>query len=353
MTTLCEQAKTKVLDLISRGEFPVGEFLPRVDELAPRLQHTEATMRKALVELAEEHVVRRIRHKGTQVVRLPRQGRVALLLGHDPHLNSLVAEPIYTALYAAGYDIEMVPYTSQPAALAEHCARLRAGSNKADYLVALESPLQGDSTNTRYWEALEQFPHRVYFAMSTRPLDAGAHWISPDHTHAARQVVDHLLSLGHRRIAAPIPGRGKWEDELGRTIQHLVEVAGGTFVPTPFLGLHVDQIEPLLIEQGVTAYWAILDHNAMIVMNQLLRHGVRVPEDFSVVGRNDTPWSAQCAAPLTTVSLNPPAIARAVTEAVQSLTANGKTTRGDTTLVKPELIVRQSTGPAPVPAATR
>ncbi|MFW6038930.1 MAG: substrate-binding domain-containing protein [bacterium] len=352
MTALYEQAKAKVLDSIARGEYPVGEFLPPVEELAPQLQHTEATVRKALVELAEERVVRRIRRKGTQVVRLPRLGRVALLLGHDAHLNGLVAEPIYTALYAAGYDVEMVPHASPHAALAEHCTRLRTGSSKADYLVALEPPLQRDSSNVRYWEALEQFPNRVYFALSPRPLDAGAHWISPDHTHAARQVVDHLLKLGHRRIAAPIPGKGGWEDEVGRTTQHLVEVAGGTFLPTPFLGLHVDQVKPLLIDRGVTAYWAILDHNAMIVMNQLLRHGARVPEACSVVGRNDTPWSAQCAAPLTTVSLNPPAIVQAVTDAIQSLTTNGKATRGGTTLVKPKLIMRESTGLAPLQAVS-
>ncbi|MFW6038932.1 MAG: substrate-binding domain-containing protein [bacterium] len=340
-----EQAKARLVDAIVRGDFAVGAFLPPVEELAPQLQHTQATVRQALVELADDHIVRRIQGKGTQVVRLPRLGRVALLLADDAHLNGLIAEPIYSALHGLGYDVEVVPFSRDPQTLAEHCTRLRAGSNKADFLIALEPPLQRDGSSARYWEVVEQFPHRVYYALSPRSQDPGGHWVSPDHTHAARQVVDHLLSLGHRRIAAPLPHSGYWEDEVGRTTQHLVEVAGGTFVPTPFLDRHPEQIEPTLIKNEVTAYWASLDHDAMFVMHRLLRHGIHVPEDFSVIGRNDTPWTGQCLSPLTTVSLNPPGVVQAVTDAIQSLANNGQHTRGSTTLVKPELVVRGSTGP--------
>ncbi|MFW6039211.1 MAG: substrate-binding domain-containing protein [bacterium] len=346
MTALYEQAKAKLAEAIAQGDYPVGSFLPPVEELAPQLQHSQATLRKALVELAEDHVLHRIQGKGTQVARLPRLGRVALMLADDAHINGLVAEPIYSALHHIGYDVEMVPHTANPQTLTERCTRLRAGSNKADHVVALEPPSERDAS-AEYWAAIERFPHRVYFALSPHSQDTGGHWVSLDHTEAARQVVDHLLALGHRRIAAPIPGHGSWADEVGNTTRHLVEVAGAEFVSTPFLGDCTDQIKPMLIDNGVTAYWSMLDYWAMLVMNHLLRLGVRVPEEMSIVGRNDTPWSGQCTSQLTTVSLNPPGIAQAVTRAIRSLTSNGKATRGGTTLVEPRLLVRESTAQAP------
>jgi DNA-binding LacI/PurR family transcriptional regulator len=71
---------------------------------------------------------------------------------------------------------------------------------------------------------------------------------------------------------------------------------------------------------------------------------LRVPEDISVIGCNDTPWAANAALPLTTLSLHPPAIAQAIAAAVEAVLAGkgeGKAVRRQ--FIRPVLVARAST----------
>jgi DNA-binding LacI/PurR family transcriptional regulator len=157
-------------------------------------------------------------------------------------------------------------------------------------------------------------------------------------------VARHLLDLGHRRIAVA------WNFglEVGPAapatalIKDLIEFAGGRCFA------HDLADEPSLIrmvrEEGVTAYWALNDYAALRCETVLLRDGLRVPRDVSVVGRNDTPWARSAPTPLTSLSIEPEATARAMVSLLLRM-ARGEPVP-DHTPVKPRIIVRDSTTPA-------
>jgi len=75
---------------------------------------------------------------------------------------------------------------------------------------------------------------------------------------------------------------------------------------------------------------------------------LNVPQDISIIGRYDTPWSIECQPQLTTLSINSHASAQSLLHALELMNSDSDAGGGRRILVSPELIVRASTGPASV-----
>jgi len=123
----------------------------------------------------------------------------------------------------------------------------------------------------------------------------------------------------------------------------LLQVAGMEFIP--FYMASID-LAALCRQDGVTAYWDVHDYNAVLTVNMCHRSGLRVPDDLSVVGRHDTPWARECHPPLTTVSINPRAVAAEITAALGEPHEAEEALRRRVRLVPPRLVVRGSSGRA-------
>jgi LacI family transcriptional regulator, repressor for deo operon, udp, cdd, tsx, nupC, and nupG len=77
----------------------------------------------------------------------------------------------------------------------------------------------------------------------------------------------------------------------------------------------------------------------------LAARGIRVPEDMSVTGFEDTQIAAYLAPPLTSVSIDVVAWGARAAESLLAVVDGDDP--GELELPEPELIVRGSTGPAP------
>ena len=182
-----------------------------------------------------------------------------------------------------------------------------------------------------------------------------APFISDDDAAAMQLAVTHLVSMGHRRIGLAVgPGRfvpvvrkraafidamvnatGVGHDEAGSLVTHtLFTVEGGQAAAHHLLGL------------GVTAVVCGSDLMALGVIRTVRQRGMRVPEDISVVGYDDSRLIAFTDPPLTTVRQ---AVTAMGTAAVQALFdgISGTPAPRDEFVFRPELIVRGSTGPVP------
>ena len=130
-----------------------------------------------------------------------------------------------------------------------------------------------------------------------------------DNEHGAFLAVQHLIQLGHRRIAF-VTGPDDHADAVDRLkgyVRALTEahieidpnlIAAGNFHEVSGLTA-VSQ----LLEKGqpFSAIFAANDLSAYGVRLGLYRKGIRVPEDISLVGFDDLPGSAYTAPPLTTI----------------------------------------------------
>lgn len=177
-----------------------------------------------------------------------------------------------------------------------------------------------------------------------------------DDERGSRLAVEHLLSLGHRRVGylgidADTDTARRRLDGFGTAMAaagiHIEPgwVAAGP--PTEAGGRRA--VRDVLAATGrssPTGYFVASLMSAIGALAELADHGIRVPQDASLVAFNDHPFAAHTAPPLTTVRM--PNV-RMGEEAVGMLLAAmaGEPVRDLVIDDPPELVVRASTAGPP------
>jgi LacI family transcriptional regulator len=170
-----------------------------------------------------------------------------------------------------------------------------------------------------------------------------------DDRESVRLVLEHLASLGHRRVAH-IAGPSSSSTGRARR-QAFEELASGFGIEgaivearafTREAGLEA-ALELLGRARDWTAIFAGNDLIAMGALDALRKHGLAVPGDVSVVGHNDMPLVDLIAPPLTTVRI---AVDQMSRQAAQLLLEHLKSPHDDPSMrvLMPRLVVRSSTG---------
>lgn len=93
-------------------------------------------------------------------------------------------------------------------------------------------------------------------------------------------------------------------------------------------------------KKDITAVFAASDQYAIELMRFLLRKGVKVPEEISIVGFDDIPLAAQIYPGLTTISQNIPLRGKMAVEMLQDQIEDNET--GGSVLLPAQLIARES-----------
>jgi DNA-binding LacI/PurR family transcriptional regulator len=126
-------------------------------------------------------------------------------------------------------------------------------------------------------------------------------YVCIDDETAARQAMDHLIFLGHRRIAmiaAVDPDEPGWPTRPGRSQAYLsalrdagIAVDDDLIVTVDWGGAEgADAMARLLgLREPPTAVFAHSDEVALGAIRTIHRSGLRVPEDISVIGIDDHP----------------------------------------------------------------
>ena len=133
--------------------------------------------------------------------------------------------------------------------------------------------------------------------------------VSVDDAAAAECAVAHLIALGHARIAFVAgPLHSMTVEDRHRGYQSALNRAGipvddALVVETPLTLTGGSRAADELVERGesFTAVFATTDEVAFGVISGLRGHGLRVPEDVSVVGMDDVPMASHADPPLTTI----------------------------------------------------
>jgi LacI family transcriptional regulator len=129
------------------------------------------------------------------------------------------------------------------------------------------------------------------------------------HRSGAEQAMRHLLTLGHRRIAA-ITGPPGWLATDDRRAAYHASLAAAGIQPDPMLEIAADfQVGPaarataalLDLTDPPSAIFAFNDSIAIGVLHAARDRGLRVPDDLSVVGFDDIEPAILVAPALTTV----------------------------------------------------
>ncbi|KJQ55175.1 LacI family DNA-binding transcriptional regulator [Microbacterium sp. SA39] len=171
-----------------------------------------------------------------------------------------------------------------------------------------------------------------------------------DDRGGGRLAGEHLLSLGRRRILfLGSPTVSQSNDRLAGLQDALAgSPATLTVIDVPHLateeGLRVAaQILAQPVAERPDAVFAANDMVALGVLTQLMRHGIRVPDEIALVGFDDVAQAHQSVVPLTSVRQPGYEIGRAAGAALLQQLADPTAPPPATTPFRAELIVREST----------
>ncbi|HEX4032076.1 MAG TPA: LacI family DNA-binding transcriptional regulator [Terracidiphilus sp.] len=167
-----------------------------------------------------------------------------------------------------------------------------------------------------------------------------------------RAAADHLIALGHRRIAY-IGDQFGYQSDIERRdgYQSALDAAG--IAPMPELVVRgdgkaeaaMDAMDKLLdLAHPPTAVCCYNDMTALGAMRRMRVRGLRVPEDISVVGFDDLFFASYTQPPLTTIRQPMRRMGQLAMENLFKLMSGAESVIQ--IKVEAELIVRESTAPA-------
>lgn len=186
-----------------------------------------------------------------------------------------------------------------------------------------------------------------------------------DDVESGRLATEHLTRLGHRRIglaagdlryvAAQARASG-WRRALSEPELHPTAVVAPDPVCAPSAASPLGEggytiragrrVGGTLLDQGVTAIVAASDLIALGLLQAARMRGLRIPEDLSVVGYDDSLLMPHVNPPLTTVRQPVGDMCRAIADlCVQS--GRGQPLPLTEMVFQAELIARETTAPAP------
>lgn len=257
----------------------------------------------------------------------------------QPFHGDLV-EHIYAAAARRGYDAVISAVAPSRGESTAVKALLRERCEAAILL--------GSRLSTEELERLARRLPTLLVARRSGLSDVGA--VRSDDSLGIKLAVDHLVALGHQRIAhidgAGAPGSsdrrlGFLQAMADHGLQDSADVlAGGLTEEAGAEGMRY------LLDRRVppTAVIAFNDRTATGVLDVLARQGRDVPGEFSVVGYDDSRLAKIPHVQMTTVSQDAARMADAAVTAALELIAEGAP---QDTVLTPRLVERATTGPAP------
>jgi DNA-binding LacI/PurR family transcriptional regulator len=218
--------------------------------------------------------------------------RVAVVI---PHISrwffAAMLEGLESALYEADLDV-LLYHVGDAADRHDFFERLPA-RRKVDAVVVVAFPVS-------------EAEQRRLGLMGVSIVAAGGQsaaypYVCIDDEVAGRRAMDHLIFLGHRRIAmiaAVDPDQPGWPAVSGRSQAYYAALSDAGITADASLVTTVDwgglegaaaMSQLLSLREPPTAVYAHSDEVALGAIRTLRRAGLRIPEDVSVIGIDDHP----------------------------------------------------------------
>jgi len=268
---------------------------------------------------------------------------------YDNPNSDYVTEVQYGALQACrsqGYNLLIHPCQAHSPGLVEEVVGLRHQAT-VDGFVVLQPLSDLDDLNRALLEG--GIPT---VRVSQRPFE-GLPWISVGDEEAALEMTEHLVSLGHRRIAFIMghPEHGSSHDRLVGYRDALERNHIGfdsSLVEQGFFDYesgYFSAVKLLALQPRPTAVFASNDHMAMGVLTAAHESGLEVPRELSVAGFDDTSFARFSWPPLTTVCQPISQVAQIATELLLTQ-LQGRGEEVSDLRLQAQIVHRASTGPA-------
>ena len=191
-----------------------------------------------------------------------------------------------------------------------------------------------------------------YVRVLSAPLDDSDNLVLSMDRQSAAEVAEHLAKLGHTRIAMIVgPASYRSAHERLAGFSNALADRGLTLAPEYIAeGLYTFEsgaaCSELLLSRSPrpTAIFAGNDETAAGVYRTAYLRGLKIPDDLTVIGFDDSPLASRLCPSLTTMRQPIRDMGRLAAEKVMAKIANSDGPTVASTTVFPHLVVRESSG---------
>ncbi|MFP4026568.1 MAG: substrate-binding domain-containing protein [Candidatus Brocadiia bacterium] len=347
--------------VIDEEEYAPGDALPSQSNLADRFGVNPRTVARALDVLEEDELITRKRGSGTYISDLP-DSRTTTPLLYIGRTEGHFHKDLYCALTAEAQ-------RSGPGVIAFSPWQETEELQDSEHLRALLESSQRIICASQHWSKLREIvPNKCHVVLvsgfsgsvDTDQTSAG-YTVATNIKHASQLATEHLLELGHRRIALVSVGWEPGESAEVRRIPPDASVYQGYHLALrsneinqefpmgcphsgsdkDFRGVTMKALEKHFasMDELPTAFVCETDFRASVLLNLMRSRGLEAPRDFSVVGIGNTPWAEMTHPRLTSVSLREEVMSRVAVDL-----CSGEPPSGPAVVrIDPELVERNST----------
>jgi len=303
---------------------------PVSPQVAERLGRVMAATRYVPLAAARDLASRRTRMIGLLVSHLDNDFFAPLLAG----IEGVVQAEAYNLLVA----------TSRPRR--EHAAPA-IGPHNTDGMIVFADSLSDEELASVHGSG---FP--LVLVHRTPPASLPIPFVTVENKRATQSIVDHLIDVHGKRDILFLRGPAQQEDAYWREVGYRASLEGHRIPFQSSLMLNGEFEREIahhavrdFLADGHPPFDAIFagdDHAATGVIQALRDKGLRVPEDFPVVGFDDQSLSAFVAPPLTTVRAPTREVGRVAARQLFNLLVDRPVERE--ILLPTEIVIRRSCG---------
>ncbi len=301
---------------IEEGYFQPGQKLPCERELCDAYSVKRVTIRKSLEMLADDGLIRK--HMGLGSFVMEKESLApAQSAGPDAAATILFVmrrndNDIYhnTSTCNTRIFFEMEQICRRNGHLLSYVG-LEEGTNLAD--IVREHPVSGVFLASSYLEETIRELGRLRIpALMLNQYDASMLSVMPDNLGMLELVIDHLSQMGHTRIAYidgmpdSLNAKERWEAfRFAMYAKGLVVDPALYFVGDwTYDGGRAAACKLLEMDNLPTAIFAASDMMAAGAMEELRQHGLRIPQDISVVGYDNLDIDVMLSPPLSSATID-------------------------------------------------
>ncbi|TGY91554.1 GntR family transcriptional regulator [Petralouisia muris] len=350
---LAEDLKGMILE----GKVQAGEKLPSENELAERYKISRHTVRKALSILENEGYIYAEHGKGTfcsELVRHTKNSRnIAVVTTYlSDYIFPRVIQGIDEVLTDSGYSILLKSTRNSRKAEARCLEELL----QKDIEGLIIEPSKSDifCKHISLFERLEQYGVPYVFIQGCFAQMKDRPQVQMDDCQGGYLLASHLIATGHQRILGVFKADDTQGRQRHRGFVKALQEAGRMYDPDDIIWFHTEDraVKPFaavqeMVRQG-RSFDAVVCYNDQIaveVIKALEECRVSVPGQVSVTGYDNSFIAENSRIKLTTIAHPQEKLGEMAAKLLLDLIQNpGKVSGESQIVIKPELIVRESSG---------
>ena len=322
-----QQVVDWVIQNIADGTFHEGDRLMSENELSTRFGLSRQTIRRATGELVSQGLVTRVKGSGTYIGSRagspPREKHMTIAVistFNESYIFPAILKGIGEVLTDHGYSMQ-VSFTDNRLYREQAILQMLLEKDSIDGLIVEPVKSALPNPNIGYYREIRERGIPILFFNAFYPeIDAACVRIDDEQT--AVTATQMLLDAGHEKIGAvfksddgqgPLRYKGYLRAMSG--VGRRAEQESVIWLDTP-ASLRMERMADYLFDRlrGCSGVICYNDQIAYQLVNLALERGIRIPEDLSVVGIDDSYLADVCKVPFASVAHPKQALGRKAAE---------------------------------------